>query len=78
MNKNPSLKDSEMSYTKEQLVDALVREYEFLCHDDFDPDVDIPPEDYRFLLRDLTIDELIEETSTGEDYSLKEYLEHWA
>ena len=42
-----------------------------------DADVDISPEEYRFLLRDLTIDELIEETSTDENYSLTEYLERW-
>ena len=66
-----------MTYTKEQLIEALVNEYEFLCHDDFDADSDISPEEYRFLLGDLSIDELIEETSTDENYSLKEYLEHW-
>ena len=29
-----------MNYTKEQLVDALVAEWEYLCHDDPDPDRD--------------------------------------
>jgi hypothetical protein len=66
-----------MNPTKENLIEALVNEYEFLCHDDFDSDSDISPEEYRFLLRDLTIDELIEETSTDENYSLTEYLERW-
>lgn len=66
-----------MNYTKDQLIEAIYNEYVFLCHDDFDPDVDIPPEDYRFLLKDLTIDELIEETSTDDEYSLEEYMEMW-
>ena len=66
-----------MNYTKDQLIEAIYKEYVFLCHDDFDPDVDIPPEDYRFLLKDLTIDELIEETSTDDEYSLEEYMEMW-
>ena len=66
-----------MNPTKENLIEALVNEYEFICHDDFDADVDISPEEYRFLLRDLSIDELIEETSTDENYSLTEYLERW-
>ena len=35
-----------MNYTKEQLVDALVAEWEYLCHDDPDPD-DLSPEEYR-------------------------------
>ena len=29
-----------MNYTKTQLIDALVAEYDYLCHDDFDPEVD--------------------------------------
>lgn len=66
-----------MNYTKDQLIEALYNEYVFLCHDDFDPDVDIPPEDYLFLLKDLTIDKLIEETSTDEEYTLEEYMETW-
>lgn len=66
-----------MNPTKENLIEALANEYEFLCHDDFDADVDISPEEYRFLLRDLTIDELIEEISTDENYPLTEYLERW-
>jgi hypothetical protein len=67
-----------MNPTKEKLIEALVNEYEFLCHDDFDPDNDPTPEEYLVILQRMSVDELIEETSTGEDYSLKEYLEHWA
>ena len=66
-----------MNPTKEKLIEALVKEYEFLCHDDFDPDKDPTPEEYRGHLEYLTIDELIEETSTDENYSLTEYLEYW-
>ena len=29
-----------MKYTKEQLVDALCAEWDWLCHDDFDPEND--------------------------------------
>ncbi len=67
-----------MTYSKDQLIEALYNEYVHLCHDDFDPDVDIPPEDYRSLLRDLTIDKLIEETSTDKDYTLEEYMGVWS
>ena len=67
-----------MNYTAEQLINALVREYEFLCHDDFDPDVDISPEDYHILLKDLTIDELVEETSTDDIFTLDEYIDTWS
>jgi len=67
-----------MSPTKENLIEALYNEYVFLCHDDFDPDEDPTPEEYLEMLKEMTYDELIEETSTDEHYSLKEYLEHWA
>ena len=49
-----------MTYTTEQLIDALVREWEYLCHDDPDPD-DATPEEYRKDLEEYTYQELIEE-----------------
>ena len=54
-----------MNYTKAQLIDALVAEWEYLCHDDYDED-DQTPEEYREDLIEMTLDELVEETSTGE------------
>jgi hypothetical protein len=66
-----------MKYTKEQLIDALCREWDYLCHDDFDPEVDDTPEEYRKNMESLTIEELIEETSTGEGYTLDEFMEYW-
>jgi len=65
-----------MDYTKEQLIDALVREWEYLCHDDYDPNDDTP-EEYRLKMEELTIEQLIEETSTGEGYTLEEFMENW-
>ena len=35
-----------MTYTNEELITALVKEYEWLCHDDFDPEEDCTPEEY--------------------------------
>ena len=65
-----------MNYTKAQLINALVAEWEYLCHDDPDLD-DQTPEEYREDLIEMTIEELIEETSTGEGYTLDEWMEHW-
>ena len=65
-----------MKYTKEQLIDALVYEWDYLCHDDYDPDDDTP-EEYRLKLELLTTEELVEETSTGEGYTLEEFMENW-
>ena len=63
-----------MTYTKQQLVDALVREYEFLCHDDFDPDLDASPEEYRMMMEEMSTEDLIEETNTDDNFSLEEYM----
>ena len=62
---------------RSQLIDALVHEYEFLCHDDFDPDTDPTPAEYRASLQQLTDDELIDESSTDDTYTLDEYITHW-
>jgi hypothetical protein len=65
-----------MNYTKAQLIDALVAEWEYLCHDDYDPE-DQTPEEYREDLIEMTLEELVEETSTGEGYTLDEWMENW-
>ena len=63
--------------SKQELINALVAEYEYLCHDDFDPDVDATPEEYQEMLKEMTEDELIEEMSLDEHYTLEEYLRVW-
>ena len=64
-----------MNYTKAQLVDALVAEWEYLCHDDYDPE-DLTPEEYRKEMQELTIEQLIEETDTDDiGLTLDEYME---
>ena len=60
--------------SKEQLIDALVREYEFLIHDDFDPVLDPTPEEYRGKLEYLEYDELVEETNTDDHFTLDEFM----
>jgi hypothetical protein len=66
-----------MKYSKEQLIEALYREYVFLCHDDFDPDVDATPEEYLEMLNEMSEDELIKEMNVDEDFILDEYMEAW-
>lgn len=65
-----------MKYTKQQLIDALVAEWEYLCHDDYDPS-DATPEEYRGHLEYLTTEELVEETCTDENYTLEDYMSNW-
>ena len=62
-------------YTKEQIVDALVHEWDYLCHDDPDPDDDTP-EEYRLKLECYSLEDLLEETSTDEYYTLDEFMEN--
>ena len=66
-----------MTHTRPQLIDALVHEYEFLCHDDFDPDVDPTPAEYLAMLQRLSDDELIDESSTDDTYTLDDYITNW-
>ena len=66
-----------MTFTEEQLKDALFNEYVYLCHDDYDPDSDISPEQYLLMLRDMTYDQLLEEIDFDENLTLDEYMETW-
>ena len=65
-----------MNYTRADIINALVAEWEYLCHDDYDPE-DQTPEEYREELQEYTLEQLIEETSTGEGYTLDEWMENW-
>ena len=72
-----SLQELIVNYTKAQLVDALVAEWEYLCHDDPDPD-DLSPEEYRKEMQELTIEQLIEETDTDDiGLTLDEYMDRY-
>ena len=62
---------------RSQLIDALVHEYEYLCHDDFDPDVDPTPAEYLDMLNSLSDAELLDETSTDDIYHLDDFLRTW-
>jgi hypothetical protein len=63
-----------MNYTKEQLVDALCAEWEYLCPDDFDPEVELDASEYRIEMEKLTAEQLIRETGTDEYFTLDEYM----
>jgi len=67
-----------MNPSKEQLIDALYNEYVFLCHDDFDPDEDATPEEYLEMLKEMSYDELVEETGTDDFFTLDLFMKAWA
>jgi len=64
-----------MNPSKEQLVEALYNEYMYLIHDDYDPEEDMSAEEYLKLMQSLSVEELIEETGTDEEFTLEEFLE---
>ena len=67
-----------MFYTKEELINALCAEYDYLCHDDFNPDTDPTLDEYREQLEKMEHRELVEETCTDErTYTLDEFMERW-
>ena len=66
-----------MNYTRADIINALCAEWDYLCHDDFDPEEDQTTEEYRDDLIEMTLEELIEETGIDEDYTLDEYMESW-
>jgi len=62
---------------RSHLISALYHEYQFLCHDDFDPDVDATPDEYLAMLQQLSDDELIDETSTDTELTLDDFITAW-
>ena len=60
--------------SREELIAALQREYEWLCHDDFDPEEDLSLEEHLEMLQELSYDELVEETSTDDIFTLNEFM----
>jgi|DEB0MinimDraft_10_1074344.scaffolds.fasta_scaffold51412_4 hypothetical protein len=63
-------------YTKEQLVDALVNEWEYLCHD-CPEEGDATPEEKREEYEKMTVEELIKATDTDyEGYPLDDYMQN--
>ena len=63
-----------MTYTREQLINALVNEYEYLCHDDFDPSVDLTTEEYRLKIECYNDEDLIAEASVDDIFTLDQFM----
>ena len=49
-----------MNYTRADIINALCAEWDYLCHDDFDPENDQTTEEYREELQNYSLEELIE------------------
>ena len=62
-----------MTYTRDQLITALNYEYILLTHDDIDDD-DMSPTQYSEYLNSLSLEQLIDETSTDDVFTLDEFM----
>lgn len=63
-----------MTYTRDQLITALVAEYEFLCHEDYDPE---PTAEHLSYLQSLSLDELIADTATDDEFTLDDFMSRY-
>ena len=67
-----------MTHTRDQLITALTREYDYLCHDCPADDDELTAVEYAEFLQSLTLQQLIDETSCEDNsYTLDEYLTNW-
>ena len=66
-----------MQYTRQQLIDALVAEYDYLCHDDYDPDVDMSPDEHLAYLDSLSVEQLIDDTGTDAEFTLDDFMSRY-
>ncbi len=64
-------------YSHQQLVDALVSEYEWYIHDDYDEVFDNNPDKYRAHIQSMTHSQLINETATDDTYTIQEFMKHY-
>lgn len=79
---------SNTEYSRQQLITALQKEYEYLIHDEYDPEEDMSSEDHLKGMNSLSVAELkkaIEESILTENcckededkISFDEYMEMW-
>ena len=70
-----------LDINRSHLIDALVHEYEFLCHDDFNADTDFTPAEYRDYLNsepDSTIiDEVYVSCFDDQQQAIDEFITTW-
>ena len=67
-----------MTYTRDQLITALSAEYDYLCHDDFDPDVDMSPDEHLAYLNSLSVEQLIDDTGTDDEFTLDDFMHRYS
>ena len=66
-----------MPYTRDQLIPAIQSEYAFLIHDDYDPDTDMSPDEHLSYLQSLSLDDLIADTATDDEFTLDDFMSRY-
>ena len=66
-----------MTYTRDQLITAIQSEYEFLIHDDYDADTDMSPAEHLSYLQSLSLDDLIADTATDDEFTLDDFMSRY-
>jgi hypothetical protein len=65
-------------YSHQQLVDALLAEWAYMIHDDFNPEEDLTEEEYGKHLSTLTHAELLAEIDCDDEYyPLSQFMHAW-
>ena len=66
-----------IKYSREQLITALQNEYEFLIHEDFEPEVDLTASEYLEHLNSLDIEQLIRLTDCDDVFPLDDFMNRY-
>ncbi len=67
-----------MEFSRRQIIQALCNEYNQLFKDAYDPGIDLSFEEYQSAMEAKTLDELIKETSTdNEFYTLDNFMKRY-
>jgi len=64
-------------YSREQLITALQNEYEFLIHEDFEPEVDLTASEHLEHLNSLDIEQLIRLTDCDDVFPRDDYMSRY-
>ena len=62
-----------MNHSRDQIIDALMSEFHSLSHDDFNSN-DMNDVQYHSFLQSLSLEQLIDETSTDDVFTLDEFM----
>lgn len=75
-------------YSRQQLITALQKEYEYLIHDEFDPEEDMSSEEHLESVKSLTLEAIKEEIlesieadndnqDESDSISVSDYMNRW-